>query len=445
MHADYPDQRNYYHHYHYQYQYYYYVLFVIGHVSVLQVTAPSGVTRWCKMKPLHMYTFVGALMSATLFFFLYTVPFLRHFQDAHSLLERRSGLVVTSHRGQVVTDVHSASSHQVIVNTESTHAIATKSLLDIRGAHRSEERSVTSKSIGNTGNAFATKRIGAGATRDMTSWPLQPRVACDARTMLVFLVCSAVHRFELRAAIRATWGGAAHSVRLFFVLGQPEARYRHLEGAIVNESRVHGDVLQSNIVDSYANLSLKTRAALAWTVTSCSATYFVAKTDDDVYVNVRDLLQELARMMRAGARRFMMGRLIRDAKPDTDRKSKWYTPRAIYANRTYPPYLSGSAYVISTDLVNALLGAATRRKLFWLEDIYITGLLSRDVGAQLIDNARFAYTKVPLSDPCHYTSLFAAHELTPTELRTVWAQIHRPDSNCAGSSKEHFRASHSFR
>ena len=392
-------------------------------------------------------------MSATLFFFIYTVPFLRHFQEAHRLLEHRSGLVLTSQRGQVVKDVHSASSHQVIVKAETAHPIATKSLLNIRGARRSEVRNEKSKSIANTGNTFATKRHGAGATRNITSWTLQPRVSwtlqprvsCDARTMLVFLVCSAVHRFELRDAIRATWGGAAHSVRLFFVLGQLEARYRHLEGAIVNESRVHGDVLQSNIVDSYANLTLKTRAALAWTVTSCSATYFVAKTDDDVYVNVRDLLQELARMMRAGARRFMMGRLIRDAKPDTDRKSKWYTPRAIYANRTYPPYLSGSAYVISTDLVTALLGAATRRKLFWLEDIYITGLLSRDVGAQLIDNARFAYTKVPLSDPCHYTSLFAAHELTPTELRTVWAQIHRPDSNCAGSSKEHFRASHSFR
>lgn len=402
------------------------------------------------MKPLHVYTFVGALLSATLFFFVYTVPFIRHFQDAHQLLKHRAGFVVINH-GHAANGGHSASSNNVYANMHTVQAIATKILLDSRSAdrNRQQEHSHRSQQSSNTGGVFATERQqgGSNPTRNTwtTSWTLQPRVACDTTTMLVILVCSAVNRFELRDAIRATWGGAAHSVRLVFVLGQPEARYRHLEAAIVNESRIHGDVLQSDIVDSYANLSLKTTAALSWTVTSCGETYFVAKTDDDVYVNVRDLLQELARMMRGGARRFMLGRLIRDAKPDTDRKSKWYTPRAIYANRTYPPYLSGSAYVMSTDLVDALLGAVTRRKLFWLEDIYITGLLSRDVGAQLIDSARFAYTKVPLSDPCRYTSLFAAHELTPTELRTVWAQVHRPDSICGGSSKEHFRASHAFR
>ena len=273
---------------------------------------------------------------------------------------------------------------------------------------------------------------------------------CDNKTMLVILVCSSVHRFELRDAIRTTWGRAAQkqhsSVSLVFVLGKPEARYEHLRAAIANESSAHGDVLQNDIVDSYANLSLKTQAALGWALTACGVgTYFVAKTDDDVYINIPGLVQELARMNLGGARLFMVGRLIRDAKPDSVRTSKWYTPHALYPNRTYPPYLSGSAYVMSADLLTGLLRAATRRKLFWLEDVYITGLLSMDVGAQLVHSERFSYTKISLSDPCRYESLLASHELTPTDLRTLWSVLHRPDSACGGSSNAHFRVSHAFR
>lgn len=402
------------------------------------------------MKPLHTYTFLGALLSASLFFCLYTVPFLRHPQDVNRLPHRQASVHITSGiHGQVANGDRHNPGRNVLPTRKKLDLL--KSRTTNSDGH--QRRRTGPQQIVNTGDKYATKRLQSGAksmrkTAMVWSWTLQPRVGCDDATMLVILVCSAVHRYELRDAIRATWGSAVHkrhlAVRLVFVLGKPEARYERLHAMIVNESRAHGDVLQNDIVDSYANLSLKTQAALAWTLAACAGTYFVAKTDDDVYLNAGVLLQELARMSRGGARRFMMGRLIRDAKPDADRTSKWYTPRALYANRTYPPYLSGSAYVMSTDLVDELLGAATRRKVFWLEDIYVTGLLSRDVGAQLIDSERFAYTKVPLSDPCRYASLFAAHELTPTELRTLWTQLHRPDSPCGGSSKEHFRASHAF-
>ena len=388
------------------------------------------------MKPLHRFTFLGALLSATLFFCLYTIPFIRHFQRVSQPRQPKTGF-----DGSLNGEQENYGS-VVAPKLETTRYLARKNLTanTVRHTGRNAESQHPNR------NPSVIKHLAS----IHVSWILKPRILCDNATMLVILVCSGVHRFELRDAIRTTWGTAAqkqHSaVRLVFVLGKPEARYEHLRAAITNESLVFGDVLQNDIVDSYANLSLKTQAALAWTLSTCGVgTYFVAKTDDDVYINIPGLVLELARMNLGGARRFMMGRLIRDAKPNNVRTSKWYTPHALYPNRTYPPYLSGSAYVMSADLLTGLLRAATHRKLFWLEDVYITGLLSMDVGAQLVHNERFSYTKVSLSDPCRYESLLASHELTPTDLRTLWAVLHRPDSTCGGSSNEHFRASHAFR
>ena len=387
------------------------------------------------MKPLHRYTFLGVLLSATLFFCLYTLPFIRQLQGVSQPIQPK-----TSFDSSLNVEQHNYGSDAAAPRRDAVGYLARRNHTTNTGRHVGRNAELPHP------NPSVMKQV----IPRHVSWILEPRSLCDSATMLVILVCSGVHRFELRDAIRATWGSAAQkqhaSVRLVFVLGKPEERYEHLRAAITNESSAHGDVLQNDIVDSYANLSLKTQAALAWTMTACGVgTYFVAKTDDDVYINIPGLVQELARMNIGGARRFMLGRLIRDAKPDSVRTSKWYTPHVLYPNRTYPPYLSGSAYVMSADLIAGLLRAATRRKLFWLEDVYITGLLSMDVDAQLVHSERFSYTKVPLSNPCRYESLLASHELTPADLKTLWSLLHRPDSSCGGSSNEHFRASHAFR
>ncbi|MPC81164.1 UDP-GlcNAc:betaGal beta-1,3-N-acetylglucosaminyltransferase 7 [Portunus trituberculatus] len=84
--------------------------------------------------------------------------------------------------------------------------------------------------------------------------------------------------------------------RTVFVVGatQDEAQQQKLD----EEIRTHGDIIQYNFIDSYANLTYKTLSLLSWGVTRCSEVQFLAKIDDDVLVNpfhlkvfVQDTLQ----------------------------------------------------------------------------------------------------------------------------------------------------------
>ena len=46
----------------------------------------------------------------------------------------------------------------------------------------------------------------------------------------------------------------------------------------------------------------------------------------------------------------------------------------------YPTYCSGSAYIMTTDVAKALYNASFYVPFFWIDDLYITGLLPRRVG-----------------------------------------------------------------
>lgn len=95
----------------------------------------------------------------------------------------------------------------------------------------------------------------------------------------------------------------------------------------------------------------------------CPETTYVAKTDDDIYVNVplfvRRLVEEAARFRSAfgdaGSRSFIAGHVIDAARPVRDRRSKWYTPETMYAAEFYPPYTSGTAYAMGFDVARRIL------------------------------------------------------------------------------------------
>jgi Galactosyltransferase len=103
--------------------------------------------------------------------------------------------------------------------------------------------------------------------------------------------------------------------------------------------------------------------AFEYFVCRCPQTTYVAKTDDDVYVNVAALVQRLndeekrfrSAFGAAASRSFIAGRLIDSAKPVRDRRSKWYTPETMFDGQFYPPYTSGTGYAMGLDVARRLL------------------------------------------------------------------------------------------
>jgi len=58
------------------------------------------------------------------------------------------------------------------------------------------------------------------------------------------------------------------------------------------------------------------------------------------------------------------------------RTGKWAVIESEFADDVYPTYCSGLAIVMSTDVVLALARVASRVAFFWVDDVYLTGLLT---------------------------------------------------------------------
>lgn len=258
---------------------------------------------------------------------------------------------------------------------------------------------------------------------------------CQGDVFLLVLICSRPDNFEQRSAIRNTWGTHALvpglRTKILFMLGEPQVQQQHnldltLQGQIKNESLHHHDLIQENFMDSYENLTLKSIAILKWTHLFCAHAQYLLKTDDDMYINIPVLLKDLVNTVH---HRFIMGEMIAGAEPIRDPKSKWYTPIRLYPYSRYPKYVSGTGYVISGDLVEDLYSSALRTELFWIEDVYITGLCAEKANALHVSNGKFGYRRRILS-PCLFRVVITAHRMKPTELERMWRELSRPDLHC---------------
>lgn len=116
----------------------------------------------------------------------------------------------------------------------------------------------------------------------------------------VFLaIISGAGNFEKRNLTRHLWPkhlkaeqdkGLMGVAGFAFILGKPDKN--ETQKQIEEESQMYGDIIQIEMVDTYRNLSLKVAALFNWLhIQNCSKVDFLFKVDDDVYVNVRNLVQ----------------------------------------------------------------------------------------------------------------------------------------------------------
>ncbi|KAK9398411.1 N-acetyllactosaminide beta-C3-N-acetylglucosaminyltransferase 3-like [Crotalus adamanteus] len=91
----------------------------------------------------------------------------------------------------------------------------------------------------------------------------------------------------MRATLRRTWAQPAEvggfRLQPLFLMGST-FNQKHLE-LVAQESRVFGDILMWDFVESHHNLSLKERCFLRWAHGHCQQAAFIFKGEEDVFVN----------------------------------------------------------------------------------------------------------------------------------------------------------------
>ncbi|KAM4577711.1 beta-1,3-galactosyltransferase 1 [Odontesthes bonariensis] len=263
----------------------------------------------------------------------------------------------------------------------------------------------------------------------------QPDVCRDRSPFLVLMVPVAPHEAAAREAVRRTWGSAdGDTLTLFYaglpaaVAGQPPPTQALLE----QESRLHGDIIQMDFMDTYQNLTIKTLMMMKWLATHCPHASYAMKVDADIFVNVEHLIQRLKGSPRLG---FITGSVIRDGGPRRDPGSKWYLPEELYPEDSFPPYVSGAGYVFSSDLAGRISWASRFVRAIPLEDVYV-GLCLRVLGVQPVYSHRllflgnlFEIQKLEY-ERCAFSRLIIANGFKPPELLRVWQDFSKGHAHC---------------
>ena len=290
---------------------------------------------------------------------------------------------------------------------------------------------------------------------DQSTTLIRPRNACtksDDDTYLLVVVCSALANDEERQAIRESWArDQAANVKVVFLVGKLKNESSPVMTEVQHEAEEHGDVLQEDFIDSYANLTVKSVMMLKWFTQNCKDTPYLLKTDDDMYINLKNLYDMVTKNKNPY---LMAGSSICGAKPIRDPSNKWHSPVYMFDGKVYPNYLSGTAYLLSGSVAQLLYKTALLVPAFHLEDIYLTGILRSKFNELSVaktpkgetplvlytkDDLKFSLTRTK-EDPCIYSNIISSHHFNPTKLKSMYERIQSLDKPCPAIKPKHLRS-----
>ncbi|XP_053368627.1 beta-1,3-galactosyltransferase 1-like isoform X1 [Clarias gariepinus] len=255
----------------------------------------------------------------------------------------------------------------------------------------------------------------------------------NEKPFLVLMVPVAPKNREARDAIRTTWGSEkmvmGKVVSLFFLLGQPGHEGREkVQQMILQESEKYHDIIQSDFLDSYKNLTIKTMVNMEWLATYCQNATYAMKIDSDIFLNVNSLINML---LQAPRENYMTGNIDNKAFVIRDPNSKWYLPKDVFPDDFYPPYALGLGYVLSLDLPNKLIEGAKHTQPVYIEDVFL-GLCMRYLGIPFTiqaDQSLFNRFPIPYNR-CRYSKLIATTTHSLQDQVNFWKDLKKPGPTC---------------
>ncbi|NXH12159.1 B3GN9 acetylglucosaminyltransferase, partial [Bucco capensis] len=259
---------------------------------------------------------------------------------------------------------------------------------------------------------------------------------------LLIAIKSVVEDFDRREIVRKTWGREGlvngEQIQRVFLLGTPKNRtvLATWETLIHQESQAYRDILLWDFMDTFFNLTLKEIHFLSWAAEFCHNVRFIFKGDADVFVNVENIVDFLAR--HDPTEDLFVGDIIYNARPIRVQKSKYYIPETIYGLSIYPAYAGGGGFLLSSRTMRKLSRACREVELFPIDDVFLGMCLQRiNLKPTLHEGFKtFGIVKPSAAphlqtfDPCFYKDLMVVHSLKVAEIWLMWNLLHSPHLSC---------------
>lgn len=256
---------------------------------------------------------------------------------------------------------------------------------------------------------------------------------------LLILVKSAMEHFDLRTAIRDTWGKENNlmdeTVRVLFFLGVTDESNSALQKKVDQEITFYNDIVQIDFIDAYYNNTIKTMMAFRWAYDHCDEARYYLFSDDDMYISVANLLDYTnfhersaysvyddatkANTVDTDKSKALFAGFVFKSRPHRYLGSKWRVSLDEYPWNKWPPYVSAGAYVVSNNVLKTLYLGSMFVKHFRFDDIYL-GIVAKKAGVTPVMCEEFYFYKKshPMTS---YKKVIASHGFDdPKELITVW-------------------------
>lgn len=262
------------------------------------------------------------------------------------------------------------------------------------------------------------------------------REVCKTKNpFLVLMVPVAPNDLAARDAIRQTWGNSSlvqgKVVLTLFMLGLPSsADHGQQQERLKQENKQHLDLIQSDFMDRYINLTIKTMVIMDWLATRCPNAAYAMKIDSDVFLNVDNLVNML---QKPGIPKtnYLTGFIMWNIPVVRSKNSKWYVPEEMFPDPRYPTYTLGMGYIFSNDLPGKFVEVSKSIKPFNIEDAYI-GMCMQKLGLTISsppDPSQFKTGNIAYNR-CAYSKIITNLLQTSQELVKYWTDLKKIGPPC---------------
>ncbi|KAL3877901.1 hypothetical protein ACJMK2_035544 [Sinanodonta woodiana] len=257
--------------------------------------------------------------------------------------------------------------------------------------------------------AFYSRVWKTKTTRYSAKFIIDGQHICTNSTFLLILIPSIIENVDIRNSIRRTWGSVCtassmktHSMfmnvsKLAFIVGNKSVS-GHLNQLLREEHAVHGDIVQADFNDTFYNLTRKMLIAFNWVNEFCTNVQYILKADEDAFVHIPRLLMFL-RSQKHDKNGVMYGYKYGSSR--VSRFGKYKVSEDEFPRQYFPPYLSGTSYVISSDIILQLVTLAEYTPYCPVEDAFITGILATIAGVSVQHSRQFTHLLEKIV-PCEF-------------------------------------------
>ena len=220
-----------------------------------------------------------------------------------------------------------------------------------------------------------------------TSYILENPTLCSSvhNLHIVVIVHTSPDHKERRFSIRNTWANDAFyhhlgNVRTVFLLGK--TKDQKVQNQIQDEYKRYGDILQGDFIDDYHNLTLKGVMAYKWLTERCRNAKIVLKVDDDISVDMFKMFTIYYPKYRSEKLTIICNHILTKTMGIVRKNdSKWFVSNNHFRGLdAYPTdYCSGFMVLFTNDLIPALYQSSKVTPFFWVDDVYLYGLVPGNV------------------------------------------------------------------